>query len=168
MAVTARPVGRKTILTSVFELYKIGIGPSSSHTVGPMRAAVDFVATLGPRTTEVSKLTVELLGSLAATGWGHGTDRAVLAGLLGLQPDTGDPALIRGSVERVQATGKLLLGGSHAVGFDYDRDLVWDRKQATPEHPNTLRFAAHASSGQLLAEAEYYSVGGGFVEKRTA
>src|SRR5437899_1930513 len=77
------------LLTSVFELYKIGIGPSSWHTVGPMRAAIDFVERLGERRASVKKLRVELLGSLAATGWGHGTDRAVLAGLSGLAPDTG-------------------------------------------------------------------------------
>jgi L-serine dehydratase len=163
----ARPVSKKTILTSVFELYKIGIGPSSSHTVGPMRAAIDFVATLGERARDTARVRVELLGSLAATGWGHGTDRAVLAGLMGLAPDTGDPALIRGSVERVKREGKILLGGSHAVPFDLDSDLVWDRKAATPEHPNTLRFRAEAAGGGLILEGEYYSTGGGFVEKRT-
>jgi len=164
----SRPAARSApILTSVFELYKIGIGPSSSHTVGPMRAAMDFLERLGTRVAEVAKLRVELLGSLAATGWGHGTDRAVVAGLSGLAPDTGDPLLIQGSVKKLQAEGALLLGGQKRVPFDYEKDLVWDRKTGTPEHPNTLRFHAMDAGGKVVAEGEYYSVGGGFVERMT-
>jgi L-serine dehydratase len=155
------------ILTSVFELYKIGIGPSSSHTVGPMRAAMDFLDRLGAGARDARRLEVVLLGSLAATGWGHGTDRAVVAGLSGLAPDTGDPLLIGSSVTRLRAEGKLHLGGEHAIPFDYERDLVWDRKEPTPEHPNTVRFRALDGKGEVLAAEEYYSVGGGFVERRT-
>jgi L-serine dehydratase len=162
----SRPASRSApILTSVFELYKIGIGPSSSHTVGPMRAAMDFVDRLGDRAKDVARLRVELLGSLAATGWGHGTDRAVVAGLSGLAPDTGDPALIQSSAQRLQKEGVLRLAGKHAVPFDYERDLVWDRKSPTPEHPNTVRFAATDAAGASIAREEYYSVGGGFVER---
>ncbi len=168
MTILGLPAARSTpILTSVFELYKIGIGPSSSHTVGPMRAAIDFLERLGPRTKDCAKLKVELLGSLAATGWGHGTDRAVLAGLSGLAPDTGDPLAIQGSVKRLQAEKTIQLGGTHRVPFDYEGDLVWDRKSPTPEHPNTIRFRAEDAKGAVLAEEEYYSVGGGFVERRT-
>jgi L-serine dehydratase len=155
------------ILTSVFELYKIGIGPSSSHTVGPMRAAIDFVERLGERAEQVKKLRIELLGSLAATGWGHGTDRAVLAGLSGLAPDTGDPLLIQGSVKRVEKDKAVLLGGRCAVAFDYEKDLVWDRKSPTPEHPNTLRFHSELASG-VVVEEEYYSTGGGFIERKSS
>ncbi len=168
MTTLSRPAARSApILTSVFELYKIGIGPSSSHTVGPMRAAIDFVERLGERVEQVRRLRVELLGSLAATGWGHGTDRAVLAGLSGLAPDTGDPVAIQGSVKRVEAEKKVLLAGEHPVPFSYEEDLVWDRKSPTPEHPNTIRFRAEGEQGALIAEDEYYSVGGGFVERRT-
>jgi L-serine dehydratase len=115
----------------------------------------------------VAKLRVELLGSLAATGWGHGTDRAVVAGLAGLAPDTGDPKLVQGSVERLKSEGRLLLAGEHPVPFSYDDDLVWDRKSPTPEHPNTVRFRATDGHGRPIAEGEYYSVGGGFVERRS-
>ncbi|MBI3724285.1 L-serine ammonia-lyase [bacterium] len=156
------------MLSSVFELYKIGIGPSSSHTVGPMRAAMDFVERLGARRGEVAKLKVELLGSLAATGWGHGTDRAVLAGLMGLAPDTGDPREIQLSAERVKKEKTLRLGGDREVPFSYDDDLLWDRKKPTPEHPNTVCFTAFSAGGAKIVEEEYYSVGGGFVERKDA
>jgi L-serine dehydratase len=156
---------RPPITTSVFELYKIGIGPSSSHTVGPMVAAGDFLARVRPRIAEVARVRVALLGSLAATGWGHGTDKAVLAGLEGLEPATGDPARIQGSVERVKREGKLSLGGTAEVPFLFERDLVFDRKTKTTVHPNTLRFGADDAQGRAIAEEEYYSVGGGFVER---
>src|SRR5262245_44345546 len=108
---------RPPITTSVFELYKVGIGPSSSHTVGPLVAAHDFQRRLGERARAVARLRVELLGSLAATGHGHGTDRAVLAGLGGLLPATGDPKAIQGSVERAARERELCLGGGARVPF---------------------------------------------------
>jgi L-serine dehydratase len=155
------------ILTSIFELYKIGVGPSSSHTVGPMRAAIDFLERASPRLADIARVKITLLGSLAATGWGHGTDRALLAGLAGLTPDAGDPRLIQSARDRAVASRELVLGGRRAVPFEEERDLIWDRRSPTPEHPNTLRFGALDATGATIAAEEYYSVGGGFVERRT-
>lgn len=156
--------------TSLFELFKVGIGPSSSHTVGPMRAALTFAQwlereTLLPRT---GRVLVELYGSLALTGVGHGTDRAVLLGLLGEAPDTIDPATVAERVAAVRAGGQLALLGHWPVPFREDGDLLWHRDRMypaprLPTHPNGLRFTAFNRDGQLLAEQVFYSVGGGFV-----
>src|SRR3954447_23915423 len=143
--------------TSVFDLFRIGIGPSSSHTVGPMIAAGRFVALL-PR-TGVRALGVELFGSLALTGKGHGTDTAVILGLLGERPDRVDPdqvpALVRGVAERKS----IELPGGRAA-FDPATDLLFTRTML-PRHPNAVRFTAVTDQGTI--ERTYYSVGGGFV-----
>ena len=156
--------------TSLFELFKVGIGPSSSHTVGPMRAALAFAEELQsqnllPRTGRVF---VELYGSLALTGIGHGTDRAVLLGLLGEAPDTVDPANIEGRIAAVRAEGQLPLLGRWPVPFREEADVLWYRERMYPEplspaHPNGLRFTALDREGALLAEKTFYSIGGGFV-----
>ncbi len=151
---------------SVFDLFKIGIGPSSSHTVGPMRAAARFVqrwlADAGdlPR---VARVHVELYGSLAMTGRGHGTDKAVLLGLEGHWPDRIDPDTIPAILQRIRAERRLRLSGTHAIAFDEAQDLVFNKRQKLPYHVNGMRYGAFDASGALLATRDYYSVGGGFV-----
>ncbi len=148
-------------MISIFELFKIGIGPSSSHTVGPMKAAGAFVAGLGDGIADVARLRVTLYGSLAWTGKGHGTDKAVLLGLAGERPETVDPDQAEALVA---AAGRhLLLGGRHAIAFDQAADIVFDGTGETPAHPNTLAFAAFAADGRVIAEERWCSVGGGFV-----
>ena len=137
-------------MVSIFEIFKIGIGPSSSHTVGPMRAAAAFMASLGPRLAEVARVRVILLGSLAWTGHGHASDKAVLLGLAGEIPEFVDPALADALVARTRATGRLALLGRHEVAFDTATDLVMDREGATPHHPNTLVFLAFAPMARRL------------------
>jgi L-serine dehydratase len=154
--------------TSLFELFKIGIGPSSSHTVGPMRAALRFVREMAGRRKFGVAITVDLYGSLALTGIGHGTDRAVMMGLLEESPDTVDLDAIGGRIETLRATGELRLLGEHAVRFDPASDLRFHREQMYPDagvttHPNGMRFAALDAGGKVLLEQVYYSVGGGFI-----
>ncbi|SFD70077.1 L-serine ammonia-lyase [Paracidovorax konjaci] len=150
---------------SVFDLFKIGIGPSSSHTVGPMRAARMFTHALEHQglLAATGRVVAELYGSLGATGKGHGSDTAVLLGLCGHEPDTVDVDRVGGYVEGIRAHGSLALAGRHAIAFDEKRDLRFYALKTLPFHANGLRFAAHAPSGALLHEATYYSVGGGFV-----
>ncbi|WP_306371034.1 L-serine ammonia-lyase [Nocardiopsis sp. CC223A] len=150
---------------SVFDLFKVGIGPSSSHTVGPMRAARTFVDALRdegalPRTASVR---VELFGSLGATGHGHGSVRAVVLGLAGHAPDTVDPVAVRPMADDVAATGKLELAGRHVIGFSVDDDVVLHRNRRLDFHSNGMVFRAFDRSGAPVADRTYYSVGGGFV-----
>ncbi len=150
---------------SVFDLFKIGIGPSSSHTVGPMRAARLFVLRLahaGLLETTV-RIKSELYGSLGATGKGHGSDKAVLLGLAGHEPDTIDPDAVPALMEAMRSERRILLAGTHAVAFDEKADLVFYRRQSLPFHANGMRFTAHAADGSELDNRSYYSVGGGFV-----
>ncbi len=158
--------------TSLFELFKIGIGPSSSHTVGPMRAALRFVQSLraSSQPASVARVSAELYGSLALTGIGHGTDRAVLLGLSGEAPDTVDPGAVQGLLERIRASGKLLLGGLFKIEFHEDTDLLFRHAEMYPpgtgaaiSHPNGMRFRAFDAAGVLLLEQIFYSVGGGFI-----
>ena len=149
---------------SVFDLFKIGIGPSSSHTVGPMRAARLFALRLGnegllERTARVSS---QLYGSLGATGKGHGSDKAVLLGLAGHEPDTVDVDRIEVYLAEIRA-GELKLLGDQPIAFDEVRDLTFFRRQSLPFHANGMRFSALDATGELLLERTYYSVGGGFV-----
>lgn len=151
---------------STFDLFKIGIGPSSSHTVGPMRAAARFVGhwLVEPgRVAEVARVRAEVFGSLALTGRGHGTDKALLLGLEGHHPDTVDPDAIPGLLERIRAEGSLRLAPGHAIAFDEKRDLVMNKRQKLPFHTNGMRFTAYDASDAVLATRDYYSVGGGFV-----
>ena len=150
---------------SVFDLFKIGIGPSSSHTVGPMRAARLFAMRLQhdglmPATARVR---ADLYGSLGATGKGHGSDKAVLLGLLGQEPDTVDVEAIPGLLKAVRDSGRLVLVGAQAVDFVEKRDLLFHRRETLPLHANGMRFSAFGADGAVLAERCYYSVGGGFV-----
>ncbi len=150
---------------SVFEIFKIGIGPSSSHTVGPMRAARAFVCALDEEAVlaRVRNLRVELFGSLALTGRGHGTDRAVLLGLMGEDPETVDTDAIPRRLAEVSETHRLRLKGRHPIDFDPGRDLVFHRDAVLLRHSNGLRFAALDAAGQTLRCEDYYSVGGGFI-----
>ncbi|MEQ5801138.1 L-serine ammonia-lyase [Halomonas sp. H10-9-1] len=148
---------------SVFDLFKIGVGPSSSHTVGPMRAAYDFVGELKERDllTRVARVEVELFGSLSATGIGHGTDHAVIMGLMGERPDRIDPDIIAPSIEELQEAQALRLDGRHSVPFIWARDMQL-LEECLPHHPNAMRLIAHGHSEELHRNT-YYSVGGGFV-----
>ena len=148
-------------MISVFELFKVGIGPSSSHTVGPMKAAAAFAEAVAK--SAVSRVQVELLGSLAWTGKGHGTDGAVMLGLSGQYPETVDPDAALLTIAEIRDSKKLKLGGRRIIGFDPSSDIIFDTVAPTPRHPNTLRLAAFDAKGALLADQRWCSVGGGFV-----
>ena len=148
---------------SVLDLFKIGVGPSSSHTVGPMRAAHDFVRALAAagHLPAARRVQVKLYGSLSATGIGHGTDRAVVVGLLGERPDQVDPDFMAPAVDGVRREGVLRLAGQVAVPFHWEDDMRF-LPIALPHHPNALRLTAYGDNG-VLVEETYYSIGGGFV-----
>ena len=150
---------------SVFDLFSIGIGPSSSHTVGPMRAAVLFAERLRDEglLEQVARVRSQLFGSLGATGHGHGSDKAVLLGLTGERPELCDPRAVDALLAEVRATKRLSLLGEHEIDLVEDEDLVLHRRKALPLHPNGMTFTAFDASGATLAEHTYYSVGGGFV-----
>jgi L-serine dehydratase len=150
---------------SVFDLFKIGIGPSSSHTVGPMRAAAMFAQSLADDglLDSVSRVRAELFGSLGATGHGHGSVKAVVLGLSGERPDQVDPAAAQPLVDAVRERGVLPLPGTAGIAFDLDQDVVLHRRKRLPFHSNAMRFAALDAAGDELSARTYYSVGGGFV-----
>jgi L-serine dehydratase len=150
---------------SIFELFKIGIGPSSSHTVGPMRAALQFATGLketgGLARTEAVKS--ELYGSLGATGKGHGSDKAVLLGLQGESPDLVDTDTVAEKLAQVRASGRIKLLGEKEIAFVESEHLLLYKRQSLPFHPNGMRFTAYDASGAEIRSKVYYSVGGGFV-----
>ncbi|MES2403492.1 MAG: L-serine ammonia-lyase [Pseudomonadota bacterium] len=151
---------------SVFDIFKIGIGPSSSHTIGPMRAAARFVERWLMETGDmarVARVTVELYGSLALTGRGHGTDKAVLCGLEGNWPDRINPDAIPPLLARVRNDKRIHLGGQHEIAFDEKTDLIWNKREKLPYHVNGMRYVAFDASGNVIVTRDYYSVGGGFV-----
>lgn len=150
---------------SVFDIFKIGIGPSSSHTVGPMRAARRFVERLQEAQAfdKVARITVELYGSLAFTGKGHGSDKAVVQGLMGQSPETVDVDAIETTFATVEKSGQLRLWNGPQIAFRLKEDVLFRRAETLPLHSNGLRFAAQDSSGAAVLECIYYSVGGGFV-----
>ncbi|MGH8269400.1 MAG: L-serine ammonia-lyase [Steroidobacteraceae bacterium] len=150
---------------SVFDIFKIGVGPSSSHTMGPMRAAREFMLGLerDGLLLATQQVTARLYGSLALTGLGHGTDRAVLVGLEGGDPETIDPNSIEPSLQRIRATRRIRLLGRHEIGFDEKAGLLLLRTERLPGHPNGMRFTATSGDGKTLREEEYYSIGGGFI-----
>ncbi|WP_323000995.1 L-serine ammonia-lyase [Denitromonas sp.] len=155
---------------SVFDLFKIGIGPSSSHTVGPMRAAMLFATALkdGGALTRVAHVKAELFGSLGATGKGHGSDKAVLLGLEGEAPDVVDVEQIEGKLARIRGEHRLLLAGEHAIDFIEREHLILHRRTSLPYHPNGMRISAFDAAGTVVREKVYYSVGGGFVVDEAA
>ena len=150
---------------SVFDLFKIGIGPSSSHTVGPMVAMNMFIDHL-ERSADISvtkRIVITLYGSLAFTGKGHGTDRALVLGLLGEKPDKIDPADVHQLVKDVIQNRALRLGGKIDINFDFEKDIILDFEAPLPEHTNGLVIAAYDDKGDVLANETYFSIGGGFV-----
>jgi L-serine dehydratase len=160
----ANRAAKALMQTSLFDLFKIGIGPSSSHTVGPMRASYRFVRQLSLRAllTSVARVRVELYGSLALTGIGHGTDRGVLLGLIGWQPDNVDPAEIDELVGVIRGRHEINLFNRREVQFGPE-DLVFHKDAVLPGHSNGMRFTAFDKNGGVLDTRVYYSVGGGFV-----
>ncbi|MFG5776556.1 L-serine ammonia-lyase [Comamonas sp. J-3] len=155
---------------SVFDLFKIGIGPSSSHTVGPMRAAHAFVQRLQRQGLlgQVARLRCQLFGSLGATGRGHASDRAVILGLAGYAPDTVDVNAVDSIIAQVQTQQQLLLNGEHSIAFDPATDLLLIGDVSLPFHPNGMRFEAWDAQRELLDAQAYYSVGGGFIVSEEA
>jgi L-serine dehydratase len=166
-------VGRiesKPVTTSLFDLYKIGIGPSSSHTMGPMRAARRFVSELQVKglLTHTGRVRTELYGSLALTGKGHGTDRAILLGLSGEEASSIDPSSIEPKLQTIRASSMLQLLGTKLIAFHEADDLIFHRDIMFPpgsvtQHPNGVKFAAFDTAGKLLREQVYFSIGGGFI-----
>ncbi|MGA9583279.1 MAG: L-serine ammonia-lyase [Allosphingosinicella sp.] len=158
------------MVTSVFDLFKIGVGPSSSHTMGPMTAACRFVETLSQKAMleRTERVLVELYGSLALTGKGHASDRAILLGLSGDRPDRLDPDQADATIDIIRSAGLLYLGGSHEIRFDEDRDLKFLQRERLPHHSNGMRFTAFDSAGAVLETSVSYSVGGGAVVDEAA
>ncbi len=150
---------------SALDLFSIGIGPSSSHTVGPMRAARQFAESLAADglLEAVARVKSELFGSLGATGSGHGSDKAVILGLQGEDPETVDPGAADAQVEEAVTGRKLRLAGTRVVEFDRAADVVLHRRRSLPAHPNGMTFTAYDAGGSPLRESSFYSVGGGFV-----
>ena len=160
-----RAARKNFMAISVLQLFTIGIGPSSSHTVGPMRAAGKFLEHLAESgvSGQAESVTAHLYGSLAMTGRGHGTDRAVMLGLEGETPEGVNVESIAGNLERIHASGRLRLGGRRAVNFLPARNLVFHRGESLPAHPNGMRFVACDATGREIANQVFYSMGGGFV-----
>ena len=150
---------------SIFELFSIGIGPSSSHTVGPMKAAREFVALLqkNNQLADVARITIELFGSLAFTGKGHGTDNAILMGLIGATPSTVDPDTIKPHAEKIIAEKQINLLDSQRITFHYAHDFIFNFKDLLPFHTNGMRFTAFNTTQQIISINIYYSIGGGFI-----
>ena len=150
---------------SVFDIFKIGIGPSSSHTVGPMKAARAFAEQLEGFGDGVASIQVTLYGSLAFTGKGHGTDSAILLGLMGLQPETIDPDSVEGLLRAIHSTKQLDVLNVGRISFNPEANLVFDFGEGLPRHTNGMRFVAFNSSSDILADEKYFSLGGGFIAK---
>ena len=153
-------------MAGVFDLFKLGVGPSSSHTMGPMTAGARFVARLAELglADRTARVTVALYGSLAMTGKGHHTDRAVIQGLAGFSPATIDPDAAEAALADIRESGRLVLGGrGPEIGFDETTDLLWLGRERKPQHPNALTLTALDAEGGVLDARTYFSVGGGFV-----
>jgi len=150
---------------SALDIFKVGVGPSSSHTMGPMNAACAFVHDLDSMSLlgRVDKVAAQVYGSLALTGRGHCTDRAILLGLEGNQPATIDPAAMEPSLARIRSTGRILIAGKREIDFDEPLDLLFHRDQTLPQHPNGLRFTALDAADNVLHREEFFSTGGGFI-----
>ena len=158
------------VTTSLFDLYKIGVGPSSSHTMGPMRAAFRFASGLADADLlqHVQRVQVGLYGSLALTGKGHATDRAVLLGLAGNEPAAVDPERIDSELQQIREQREICLAGKKKIRFEEERDLIFNRSQMYPpgaamQHPNGLRLTAFNDAGAEIAQRTFFSIGGGFI-----
>ncbi|MEX2125182.1 MAG: L-serine ammonia-lyase [Woeseia sp.] len=148
---------------SIFDIFKIGVGPSSSHTVGPMKAARAFVTGLADEDLPVFRIEVSLHGSLAYTGKGHGTDSAVLLGLSGAEPATLDPDDVDDCLRTIHRDNKLLIPSIGKIDFNPGSHLQFDLERELPRHTNGMHFSAYDASGELLREEDWYSIGGGFI-----
>ncbi len=146
---------------SVFDLFKLGVGPSSSHTMGPMDAAAAFAGRVRGR--PVARVAVKLYASLALTGRGHGTDRAVVLGLMGFTAASYDADAAERALLEARACGAIGLGGDRAVAFDETTDILWAGRERLPYHPNALTFTAWDADGEVIDQRTWYSVGGGFI-----
>ena len=151
---------------SVFDMFKIGVGPSSSHTLGPWKAAMQCIHELleQQKLEAVDSLQIKLYGSLAKTGRGHGTDIALLMGLCGEDPVTTDTSLLLQKVDAIKAKGELMLSSKHSISFVYERDFIFLKNESLPYHPNALQILVHFSDQTSITNT-YYSIGGGFIEK---
>lgn len=163
MPACCHSTGKKMSTISIFDIFKIGIGPSSSHTVGPMKAAREFVNRLERFADEITKLEVRLYGSLAYTGKGHGTDSAILLGLSGEDPATIDPDLVDGMIGQIKSEHRLKLPVGATIDFDPDTDLIFDYGDPLPRHTNGMRFTAIDKAGKTILTEDYFSLGGGFI-----
>jgi L-serine dehydratase len=160
---SAQTATRTGVYRSALDLFSIGIGPSSSHTVGPMRAAADFAERVGALPVAPARLRVRLLGSLGATGVGHGTPDAVVAGLAGSRPETCDPDAVRGGWRSLNGGAPVCIGGHVVLLAEQDIELA--PLTRLRRHPNALRFLAFDGGGDVVLEQTYFSVGGGFIER---
>ncbi|WOG25383.1 L-serine ammonia-lyase [Endozoicomonas sp. 8E] len=153
-------------MLSIFDIFKIGIGPSSSHTVGPMWAGRRFLSELHTKKIidKAATVKVKLYGSLALTGHGHGTDKAAMLGLTGFQPDTVDPDETDNIVEEIKQKKQIKLAGQHTVSFDYDTQMAFHNETCLPEHPNGMQILARDNDGIVIYENTYLSIGGGFIK----
>ncbi len=152
------------MIISIFDLFSIGIGPSSSHTVGPMKAANVFIESLQqPVFSQIARIQIELFGSLAYTGKGHGTDKAILMGLEGNLPDTINPDLIQPRATKIIEEKHIQLKGLHAIPFDYASDFIYNFKDLLPFHTNGMRFTIYDKHAKSISSKVYYSIGGGFI-----
>jgi len=145
----------------LIDMFSIGIGPSSSHTVGPMRAAANFTKSLAGKS--ITQIHCTLYGSLADTGKGHGTDRAIIIGFLGEDPETVDVATIPSALEEIRKLEQLRLPDGRVISFQESRDLIFARGQTLPRHPNGMHFSASNEAGEVIVDELVYSVGGGFI-----
>ncbi|HET6724499.1 MAG TPA: L-serine ammonia-lyase [Gammaproteobacteria bacterium] len=152
-------------MISIYDIFKIGVGPSSSHTVGPMRAARQFLLDLKERgaLARTAKVTTQLYGSLALTGRGHGTDRAILLGLSGETPDGVDPDSIDSALAKIRGEQRIRLLGEYEIDFNEEADLLLRRDQVLPKHSNGMHFTARDEGGEVLLAEDFYSIGGGFI-----
>jgi L-serine dehydratase len=150
---------------SIFDIFKIGVGPSSSHTVGPMKAANAFASELAALGAAVSTLEVTLHGSLAYTGKGHGTDSAVLLGLAGSQPETIDPESMEEQLRRIHGEKRIEVPGIGMIDFDPQEHLVFNYDEELPRHTNGMRFRALGPNAEVVRDDIYYSLGGGFIAR---
>ncbi|MDE2017604.1 MAG: hypothetical protein KGI57_07860, partial [Hyphomicrobiales bacterium] len=157
----AKPAGLATFV----DMFKVGVGPSSSHTTGPMVAARRFALALGEGERDVAAVVATLHGSLAWTGAGHWTDKAVTLGLGGAAPETLTPEAAKDALDRVRAERRLTLPAGATIPFDMARDVKFDRRTKFERHPNAMTFEAFAPGGASLRKEVWYSVGGGFVER---
>ena len=153
------------MVLSIFDLYTIGVGPSSSHTVGPMKAAKKFVENLQNKSLleEVITLKIELFGSLALTGRGHGTHKAIIAGLNGQSPETVDPDLIPKLMDHAKNQNEINVLGIKKIFFNMNNDFLFKRKEFLDYHSNGMRFSAFNKEEKELFHTVYYSTGGGFI-----